>query len=64
LQNPSWQLRGELFQGSFYLAKEKAFEKGENLSKLEHAFRNYILIPLANCKRIWKDFSKRFAKTS
>jgi hypothetical protein len=28
LQKPSWQLRGELFQGGFYLAKGKAFEKG------------------------------------
>jgi hypothetical protein len=39
-------------------------KKGENLLKLENAFRNYILIPLANCKGILKDFSKGFAKTS
>jgi hypothetical protein len=50
--------------GSFYLAKGKAFKRGEKLSKLENAFRNHILIPLANCKRIKKTFSKRFAKTS
>jgi hypothetical protein len=29
----------------------------------ENALWNHILIPLAICKRIWKDFSKRFAKT-
>jgi hypothetical protein len=40
--------------GSFYLAKGKAFKKGEKLSKLGNAFRNHIPIPLANCKRIKK----------
>jgi hypothetical protein len=63
LHKPSWQLRGELFQGGFYLAKGKAFEKGR-IYQIENAFRNYILIILANYKRISKHFSKRFAKTS
>jgi hypothetical protein len=40
LQKPSWQPRGELFQGTFYLAKGKAFEKGGEFFKLENAFRN------------------------
>jgi hypothetical protein len=38
LQKPSWQLRGELLQGSFYLAKGKAFEKGDNFQNLDNAF--------------------------
>jgi hypothetical protein len=33
LQKPSWQLRGELLQGSFYLVKGKAFETGGEFSK-------------------------------
>jgi hypothetical protein len=49
---------------SFYLAKGKAFEIGGEFSNLENAFWNHIIIALAICKRIWKDFSKRFAKTS
>jgi hypothetical protein len=48
--------------GSFYLAKGKAFKKGEKLSKLENAFRNHIPIPLANCKRIKKIFFKKVCK--
>jgi hypothetical protein len=63
LQKPSWLLRGELLQGSFYLAKGKAFETGEEFSKSwKNAFWNHILIPLAIYKSIWKDFFKRFAK--
>jgi hypothetical protein len=33
LQKPSWQVREELLQGSFYLAKGKAFEIGGEFSK-------------------------------
>jgi hypothetical protein len=28
-QNPSWKLRGEFFQGGFYLVKGKEFKIGE-----------------------------------
>jgi hypothetical protein len=48
--------------GSFYLVKGKAFETGGGISNLKNASRNHIPIPLAICKRIWKDFSKRFEK--
>jgi hypothetical protein len=37
-------------------------KKEDNLSKLENAFRNYILIPLANGKRILKTFPKDLRK--
>jgi hypothetical protein len=37
--------RGNPTRGSFYLAKEKAFEKGENPSKLINAYENFILTP-------------------
>jgi hypothetical protein len=36
---------GNLTWGNFYLAKEKAFEKGENLSKLRNSYENSILTP-------------------
>jgi hypothetical protein len=64
LQKPSWQLREELLQGSFYLAKGKTFEKGGEFSKTWNAFWNHILIPLAIFKRILKNISKGFAKTT
>jgi hypothetical protein len=42
--------RGELIQGAFYLAKGKAFEKGENLSNLEMLLKNLFvyLRPIAS----------------
>jgi hypothetical protein len=59
-KKPSWQLRGELFQGGgFYLAKRKAFEKGENLSNFENAFRNFIFL---YHWLIAKEFEKTFPK--
>jgi hypothetical protein len=36
----------------------------ENVKIEELIGPNHILIPLATCKRIQKDFFKRFAKTS
>jgi hypothetical protein len=46
-------LRGRTFSGGAFIEpKEKHLKKGENLSKLENAFRNHILIPLDNCKGI------------
>jgi hypothetical protein len=39
-----------LFRGSFYLAKGKAFEKGEESFKLRKTFENFVLIPLTICK--------------
>jgi hypothetical protein len=50
--------------GAFYLVKGKVFEIGGGISNLENDSWNHILIPLAICKRIWKYFSKWFAKTS
>jgi hypothetical protein len=52
LQKPSWQLRGELLQVELLFSLRKSIWNGQNLSKLENVFRNNILIPLANCKRI------------
>jgi hypothetical protein len=34
-QKPSWKLRGEFLQGSFYLVKGKAFEIGGGISNLK-----------------------------
>jgi hypothetical protein len=46
-------VKGRTFLGgAFIQPKEKHLKKGENLSKLENAFRNHIIIPFANCKRI------------
>jgi hypothetical protein len=44
--------------GAFIEPKEKHLKQGENFQKLENAFCNHILIPLAICKRIWRDFPK------
>jgi hypothetical protein len=37
-------------------------KKGENLSKLENAFRNYILIPLVIAEEFVKTFPKDLQK--
>jgi hypothetical protein len=45
--------KGRTYSGGLLFSqKEKHLKNGENLSKLENDFRNHILIPLANCKRI------------
>jgi hypothetical protein len=63
LQKPSWQLRAELLQGELLVSQRKSiWNRGRIFKILRSAFWNHILIPLAICKRIWKDFSKRFAK--
>jgi hypothetical protein len=57
--------KGRTFlEGSFYLVKGKSIWKRGNPSKVENDFGNFILLAMANCKIIWKDFFKRFAKTS
>jgi hypothetical protein len=37
--------KGRTYLGVFYLAKGKAFEKGENLSNLKMLLKNSILVP-------------------
>jgi hypothetical protein len=64
LQKPSQQLRGELFRGGFYLVKGKAFKKGGESFKTYKCLWKLYNYTMANCKRICKDSSKRFAKTS
>jgi hypothetical protein len=58
-KKPLDKLRGEFLQGSFYLVKGKAFETGGEISNLKNASWNHTLIPLAICKRIWKDFFQK-----
>jgi hypothetical protein len=40
------------FRGDSWFLGFKETKQGENFQKLENAFRNHILISLANCKRI------------
>jgi hypothetical protein len=47
---------------AFISPKEKHLKYGEDFQKLENAFWNHILIPLANSKRISKVFSKDLQK--
>jgi hypothetical protein len=62
LQKPSWQLRGELFRGTFYLAKGKAFETGGEISNFENASWNYILISLAIFQNNLKGLLQKICK--
>jgi hypothetical protein len=65
LQKPSWLLRGELLQGSFYLAKGKAFETGEEFSKSwKMPFEIIFLFHWLFTKVFEKGFFKIFVKTS
>jgi hypothetical protein len=51
------------FRGSFVKSKEKHLKQEAKISNLKNASRNLIYIPLTNCKKTLKRFSKRFAKT-
>jgi hypothetical protein len=62
-QKPPLKAKGRISPGgAFYVVKGKTFETGGGISNLKNASYNHILIPLTICKRIWKDFSKRFEK--
>ena len=55
--------KGRTFSGgSFYLAKGKAFEKGENLSKLENALEIIFLYHWLIAKEFEKTFPKDLQK--
>jgi hypothetical protein len=60
---PSWTLRGEFhWEGVLFKSKEKHLKQGEKISNLENASFNLIHVPLTICKRLWKEFTKEFAK--
>jgi hypothetical protein len=64
LQKPSWQLRWELLQGGFYLAKVKEFEIGGEFSKSSKCFLKTYFYTIGYLQKNLKRLSKRFAKTS
>jgi hypothetical protein len=50
-KNPLESYEENLFRGSSYLVKGKAFETGGEISNLKNASCNHILISLNICKR-------------
>jgi hypothetical protein len=59
LQKPSWQLRGELLQGSFYLAKGKTLETGGEFSK---SWKCFVKSYSYTIGYFAKEFEKTFLK--
>jgi hypothetical protein len=61
-QKPSWKLRGEFIQGSFYLVKGKAFETGGGILNLKKCFLQSYSYTFDYLQNILKEFFQKICK--